>query len=74
VTFKLGTLGLAVARLLVDVNLVAVDWVALGSWAAVFVDAHLFLLLLLRLLVVDGGREGCVRLFVTFPSVCLFLR
>lgn len=78
-TFKLSTLGLAVAYFLVDVYVLAM----LGGWlwtAAFFlVDADLFLdvriawRLRLRLLM-DGGSEGFVRLFVTFPPVCLRLR
>lgn len=75
---RLSTLGLAVARLLVDVDLFAV----LGSRrraAVLFLDdADLFLDVRvarrLLLLLVDGGSEGCVRLFVLFPSVCLRLR
>lgn len=73
-------LGLAVAGVLGDVNLVVVLR-RLGA-ATVLVDADLFLdvgvvgrLLLLGrrrvVVVVDGGsREGFVCLFVTFPSVC----
>ena len=77
-TFKLSTLGLAVAYFLVDVYVLAMlRWL----WAAALflVDADLFLdvrvawRLLLRVLV-DGGSEGFVRLFVTFPSVCLMHR
>jgi hypothetical protein len=32
------------------------------------------LVLVLVLVLVDGGSEGFVRLFVPFPSVCLRLR
>mgnify|MGYP004517785973 CR=1 FL=1 len=75
VEVRLSALGLAVARLLVDMNLFAVLR-RLRATALFFVDAHLFLDMrlarrLLLLLLVDGGREGFVRLFVTFPSVCL---
>jgi hypothetical protein len=75
-TFELRALGLglAVASLLVDVDFFAVR---LRTAALFLVDADLFLDVLLarRLLVlVDGGREGFVRLFVPFPSVCLRLR
>lgn len=73
---RLSTLGLTVARLLVDVDLFTVR---LRAAALLFEDANLFLdvrvALRLRLLVlVDGGSEGFVRLFVPFPSVCLRLR
>ena len=76
-TFELRALGLglAVANLLVDVDFFAVR--LLGTAALFLVDADLFLDVLLArrlLLVVDGGREGFVRLFVPFPSVCLRLR
>jgi hypothetical protein len=76
VELRLSALGLAVADLLVDVDVFA-DRLLLGAAALFFVDADLFLDVSLagRLLVlVDGGREGFVRLFVTFPSVCLRLR
>jgi len=76
----LSALGLAVADLLVDVDVFA-DRLLLGATALFLVDADLFLdvslagrLLVLVLVLVDGGREGFVRLFVTFPSVCLRLR
>ena len=75
----MSALGLAVASLLVNMDFLAVR--LLRAAALFLVDADLFLdvrvarrLLLLRLLLVDGGREGFVRLFVTFPSVCLMLR
>ena len=79
---KLRTLGLglAVTRLLVDVHLLARRLLLLGAAALFLVDADLFLdvllarRLLLLLVRVDGGREGFVRLFVPFPSVCLRLR
>lgn len=76
--FKLRGRRLAEARLLVDVHFLAV--LHGRRAAAVFlVDADLFFDVrlarrLLLLLVLDGGREGFVRLFVTFPSVCLLLR
>lgn len=80
---ELSTLGLAVASLLVDVHFLTVlGGRRLRAAAFFLVDADLFLdvrvagrLLrrLLLLLLVDGGREGFVRLFVTFPSVCLLL-
>lgn len=84
----LGAFGLAVTRLLVDVNLLAVLRQGLGlrlRAAALFlVDADFFLDvrvanwrllgLVLVLVLVDGGSEGFVRLFVPFPSVCLRLR
>ena len=71
-------LGLADACLLVDVDLLAV----LGTADALFfVDADLFLDVrvaelggLLVAVGVDGGGEGFVRLFVTFPSVCSVFR
>lgn len=69
-------LGLAVSDLLVDVDVLGVLG-RLRAAALFFVDADLFLDVLLAarlLLLVDGGREGFVRLFVTFPSVCLRLR
>lgn len=60
-------LGLSVARLLVDMDFLAV----LGTTEALFlVDADLFFDV--RVTVaggVDGGREGFVDFFVTFPSV-----
>jgi hypothetical protein len=70
--------GLAVARLLGDVNLLVLSR-RLGTAAVVLVDADLFLdvCLLGRVLrgrrrgvVVDRGRDVFVRLFVTFPPVC----
>jgi hypothetical protein len=86
----LGTLGLAVTRLLVDVNLFAVLRQRLGlgcglrATALFLVDADFFLDvrvangrllgLVLVLVLVDGGSEGFVCLFVPFPSVCLRLR
>lgn len=80
----LGTFGLAVTRLLVDVDLFAVLRQRLSlrqrlrAAALFFVDADFFLDVRVaswRLLVlVDGGSEGFVRLFVPFPSVCLRLR
>ena len=76
----LGAFGLAVTRLLVDVNLFAVLRQRLGlrATALFLVDADFFLdvcVALRRLLVlVDGGSEGFVLLFVPFPSVCLRLR
>jgi hypothetical protein len=78
VELRLSALGLAVADLLVDVDVFA-DRLLLGAAALFFVDADLFLDVslagrLLVLVLVDGGREGFVRLFVTFPSVCLRLR
>lgn len=78
VKLRLSALGLAVADLLVDVDVFADGLLLLVGTAALFlVDAYLFLDVSLagRLLVlVDGGREGFVCLFVTFPSVCLRLR
>ena len=80
---SLSAFGLAVTRLLVDVDFFAVRLLLLWAAALFLVDADLFLdvllarrllLLLLLLLLVDGGREGFVRLFVPFPSVCLRLR
>lgn len=80
----LGTFGLAVTRLLVDVDLFTVLRqrlrLRLRAAALFFVDADLFLDVrvaswrLLVLVLVDGGSEGFVRLFVPFPSVCLRLR
>lgn len=82
---RLSTLGLAVARVLVDADLFA-ELRGLRAAVLFFDDTDLFLdvrvarrLLLLRLLVLllvlmDGGSEGFVRLFVPFPSVCLRLR
>lgn len=84
----LGAFGLAVTRLLVDVNLFAVLRQGLGrrlrATALFLVDADFFLDvrvanwrllgLVLVLVLVDGGSEGFVRLFVPFPSVCLRLR
>lgn len=82
----LGAFGLAVTRLLVDVNLFAVLRQRLGlrATALFLVDADFFLDvrvanwrllgLVLVLVLVDGGSEGFVRLFVPFPSVCLRLR
>jgi hypothetical protein len=84
----LGTFGLAVTRLLVDVNLFAVLRQRLGlglrATALFLVDADFFLDvrvanwrllgLVLVLVLVDGGSEGFVCLFVPFPSVCLRLR
>jgi hypothetical protein len=70
--------GLAVARLLGDVNLLVLSR-RLGTATVVLVDADLFLdvCLLGRVLrgrrrgvVVDRGRDVFVRLFVTFPPVC----
>jgi hypothetical protein len=72
--------GLAVARLLGDVNLLVLSR-RLGTATVVLVDADLFLdvCLLGRVLrgrrrgvVVDRGRDVFVRLFVTFPPVCRF--
>ena len=76
---SLSALGLAVTRLLVDVDFFAVRLLLLWAAALFLVDADLFLDVLLArrlllLLLVDGGREGFVRLFVPFPSVCLRLR
>ena len=77
---SLSAFGLAVTRLLVDVDFFAVRLLLLWAAALFLVDADLFLdvllarRLLLLLLLVDGGREGFVRLFVPFPSVCLRLR
>lgn len=67
----LGRLGLSVASLLVDVNLFTVLRRGLGTTEALFfVDAYLFFdVRVLVLGAVDGGREGFVSLFVTFPSV-----
>lgn len=76
VKMRLSTLGLAVTSLLVDADLFA-DWGRLRAAALFFNDADLFVDVRVargRLLLVDGGREGFVRLFVTFPSVCLRLR
>lgn len=86
----LGAFGLAVTRLLVDVNLFAVLRQGLRlrrrlrATALFLVDADFFLDvrvanwrllgLVLVLVLVDGGSEGFVRLFVPFPSVCLRLR
>jgi len=84
----LGAFGLAVTRLLVDVNLFAVLRQGLRrrlrATAVFLVDADFFLDvrvanwrllgLVLVLVLVDGGSEGFVRLFVPFPSVCLRLR
>jgi hypothetical protein len=63
----LGLLGLLIAGLLVDVDLLAV----LGTTEALFfVDAYLFLDVSLATAGgFDGGREGGVGFFVTFPSV-----
>lgn len=60
-------LGLLVAGLLVDVDLLAV----LGTAEALFfVDAYLFLdVSLATAWGCDGGGEGSVGFFVTFPSV-----
>ena len=74
---SLSAFGLAVTRLLVDVDFFAVRLLLLWAAALFLVDADLFLDVLLArrlLLLVDGGREGFVRLFVPFPSVCLRLR
>jgi len=65
---KLGSLlWLCVAGLLTDFNLLA----KLGTTdTLLFVDADLFLDLSFAAVGgVDGGGEGCVGLFVTFPSV-----
>ena len=84
----LGAFGLAGTRLLVDVTLFAVLRQGLGrrllETALFLVDADFFLDvrvanwrllgLVLVLVLVDGGSEGFVRLFVPFPSVCLRLR
>lgn len=74
----MSALGLAVADLLVDMN-VFTNRLLLGAAALFLVDADLFLDVslagwLLVLVLMDGSREGFVRLFVTFPSVCLRLR
>ena len=60
-------LWLSVAGLLVDVDFLAV----LGTAEALFfVDADLFLDVSVAAVgSVDGGREGGVGFFVTFPSV-----
>ena len=76
--------GLAVARLLSDVNLLVLG--RLGTAAVVLVDVNLFfdVCLVGRVLrgrrrrravvvvVVDRCRDGFVLLFVTFPPVCRF--
>jgi hypothetical protein len=61
-------LGLLVASLLVDMNFFAV---LLGTTEALFLmDADLFLDVGVAVVWgVNGGREGFVNLFVTFPSV-----
>jgi hypothetical protein len=64
-------LGLLVASLLVDMNFFAVLLGLLGTTEALFLmDADLFLDVGVAVVWgVNGGREGFVNLFVTFPSV-----
>lgn len=73
VLLRLTLLGLPVAGLLVDVDFLAV--LGLGTAEMLFLgDADLLLDVGVAVVgSVDGGGEGLVGFFVTFPSVCSLL-